>query len=125
MTGRAAVAIRRSLLFLVDVAAVVAFVVVGRDTHDEAPGFAGIVETAGPFLIALATGWGVARAWRHPERIATGAIVAAVTVVLGMVLRRGLFGEGIALAFVLVAAAFLGLTLVGWRGIAARFSSRP
>jgi len=125
MTGRAAVAIRRSLLFLVDVAVILAFVVIGRDTHDEAPGFTGVAQTAGPFLIALAAGWVAARAWRRPERVTTGVIVATVTIVLGLVLRRSLFGEGTALAFVLVAAAFLGLALVGWRGLAARFSSRP
>lgn len=106
-----------------DVLAVVVFVVVGRDTHDEAGTVAGVTETAAPFLIALVVAWAVTRAWRRPAAISTGASVAALTVTVGMLLRRLLFDEGTAFAFVVVASVFLALTLVGWRA-AARAASR-
>lgn len=108
-------------LLLLDPIAVVAFVAIGRDTHDEAPTLGGLVVTAAPFLIALGAGWLAARAWRNPVAISSGAVVAGVTLVLGMVLRRTAFGEGTAVAFVVVATLFLGCTMIGWRAIAGRF----
>jgi hypothetical protein len=114
------------LLLLLDPAVVVAFVAIGRDTHDEPPTLGGSAVTAAPFLIALAAGWLAARAWRSPFSIASGAVVATVTLVLGMVLRRTVFGEGTAIAFVVVATLFLGITMLGWRAIAGRFlADRP
>jgi hypothetical protein len=38
-----------------------------------------------------------------------------ITLVIGMVLRSAVWDDGTAAAFVIVATAFLGLTLVGWR----------
>ena len=46
-----------------DTAIVVAFVAIGRNNHDEDPGVAGLISTVAPFLIGLAVGWLVARAW--------------------------------------------------------------
>jgi hypothetical protein len=109
------------LLLLLDPVVVVAFVAIGRDTHDEAPTLGGLMVTAAPFLIALAAGWLAARAWRDPAGIPTGAVVAAVTLVLGMALRRTIFDEGTAVAFVVVATLFLGIAMLGWRAIAGRF----
>jgi hypothetical protein len=114
--------VRRLLLF-VDVAAIAAFVAIGRDTHDRADTLQGFVETAAPFLIAVAAGWLAARAWRDPVSVRVGVVVWAVTVVLGIVLRRAVFGDGIAAAFILVASAFLALFIVGWRAAAARLRS--
>lgn len=111
----------RRLLLGLDVVAVVAFVATGRDTHDRESTLAGLAETAAPFLIALAAGWLVARAWRSPASLQSGAIVWAVTLAGGMVMRRLVFGDGTAAAFVLVAAAFLAAFLLGWRMAAARF----
>jgi hypothetical protein len=51
-----------------------------------------------------------------------GAVVVVVTYVLGMGLRV-LSGRGIAPAFLVVAAVFLTLTMLGWRAVA-RFA-RP
>jgi len=53
---------------------------------------------------------GLDRLW--PE----GGVVLAVTYVLGMILRV-LSGRGIAGGFLVVAALFLALTLLGWRGV--------
>ena len=102
-----------------DTAMVVVFVAAGRRTHDQDPGIQGLIETAAPFLIGLVLTWLVARAWRRPDQPVTGVVVAAGTVIFGMLLRRFVFDEGTAMSFVLVASAFIGATLVGWRVIVA------
>ena len=111
----------RRLLILLDFGAVMLFVAIGRDTHDEASTWSGLLETAAPFLLALAGAWPVARVWRHPESAVTGGLVAVITVSLGMVFRNLLFDKGTDPAFVVIASLFLGGTIIGWRLIAARF----
>ena len=106
-----------------DTAFVVAFVAIGRNNHDEDPGLAGLVATAAPFLVGLALGWLVSRAWVHPFALRTGLIVWLVTVAGGMIVRR-LVGDGTAVSFVIVATLFLGATLVGWRLVAAAIAAR-
>lgn len=98
-----------------DVLAVVSFVVIGRRTHLRDGGLLDALETAAPFLIALVAGWLVGRAWQKPASFLVGAIVAATTLVGGTVLRRLAFGEGTAVAFVVVAALFLFGTMLAWR----------
>jgi hypothetical protein len=46
--------------------------------------------------------------------------VCAVTLVVGMVLRRVVFDDGTAWSFVVVATLFLALFLIGWRIVAHR-----
>jgi hypothetical protein len=101
-----------------DVALVVAFVLVGRRSHAEAGDLAGAASTAWPFLAALAAGWLVARAWRAPASRRTGLVVWLVTVALGQALR-GVAGQGSAVSFVVVTAVVLALFLLGWRALAA------
>ncbi len=100
---------------------VIVFAAIGRATHDGdvlGPFGSGLATTAWPFLAALLVGWLVTRAWRGPLAIVrTGLPVWAVTVILGMVLRA-LSGQGVAVAFVIVAAITLALFLLGWRAIA-------
>jgi uncharacterized membrane protein (Fun14 family) len=106
-----------------DVVAVIVFVVAGRATHGIEDTVSGIVHTASPFLIALALGWMVTRAWRDPASLKVGAGVLATTVIVGMLLRRFVFDDGTQLSFVLVATAFLALFLLGWR-VAEGYASR-
>lgn len=106
-----------------DVASVLVFVVAGRANHGAEESATGILHTAGPFLIALALGWAVTRAWQDPVSLRVGAGVLAVTVGAGMVLRRVVFDDGTQLSFVLVAGAFLTLFLLGWR-VGARLADR-
>jgi hypothetical protein len=111
------------LAVLFDVCSVLIFVVIGRVSHTEGETLAGIASTGWPFLCGLAAGWVVSRAWRHPIALrAAGLPVWLLTVALGMVLRV-VSGQGIAAAFVVVALAFLGLFLLGWR-LLARLVSR-
>ncbi|MCM3697264.1 DUF3054 domain-containing protein [Microbacterium oleivorans] len=109
--------------FGLDAVLVVVFAAIGRASHSEAP-FAGLATTAGPFLAALVTGWLLCLGWQAPRAILrTGFPVWAVTVAGGMILRA-LSGQGVQVAFVIVAASVLLLMLVGWRVVAALISRR-
>jgi hypothetical protein len=104
----------------IDIIAIVVFVAIGRRSHDEGSALGGIAAVAGPFLIGLAAGWLVARAWVRPMAPSTGFVVWPVTVLVGMVLRHFVFDRGTAMAFIIVATIVTGVFLVGWRMVAAR-----
>jgi hypothetical protein len=106
----------------IDALVVAVFVVAGRRSHHD-EGAWDAVEVAAPFLIALALGWLVARAWRTPLAPRTGVVLWAVTLVVGMVLRRLVFDRGTAVAFVVVAGVFL-LALPAWRLVLDRVRQR-
>jgi chromate transport protein ChrA len=99
----------------IDVFSVTLFVAIGRREHERGSAITGLIETAAPFLLALALAWVLLRAWRRPTDWRTGLGIWAITLVAGMVLRNIVFGDGTATSFVIVAAAFLALFLVGWR----------
>lgn len=108
----------------IDVACTVAFAGAGRQSHDEGTGASDVVATAAPFLLALGVGWLLVRAWRRPAAVSTGVALWPITVALGMLLRRTVFDRGTALSFVIVATAFVGLYLIGWRLIAREITAR-
>ncbi len=110
----------RARLLALDVVSVLVFVLIGRRQHDEGSALGGVAKTALPFLLALAVGWAVSRAWKRPFEGLTGLNVWLITVVLGLLLRRTIFDRGTAIAFVIVATVFLGVTLLGWRFVAWR-----
>ncbi|WP_420452763.1 DUF3054 domain-containing protein [Ilumatobacter sp.] len=110
---------RAPLAAAIDTALVVAFVAVGRRNHDEDPGLAGLVATGAPFLLGLAVGWVVARAWDHPTAVRSGLVIWPVTVAVGL-LVRWVTGAGTAPPFVVVATVVLGTALVGWRALGQR-----
>ena len=100
---------------MLDTCCVGAFVAIGRLSHGEGDTLAGFARTCWPFLAAAALGWALTRAWRRPDAVlASGIGVWLSTVVAGMALRV-VAGQGTAVAFVLVALAFLGLFMLGWR----------
>ncbi|MEV5568748.1 DUF3054 domain-containing protein [Spirillospora sp. NPDC052269] len=104
---------------VLDAVCVLVFVAIGRASHDEASSVTGFLNTAWPFLTGALIGWLATRAWRDPARLVPSGVgiwVAAVAV--GMLLRV-VSGQGIAVAFVIVATLFLGLVLLGWRAVAA------
>lgn len=101
-----------------DVVAVLAFVVLGRTSHDEGSYLAGTAATAWPFLVALGLGWLAVRGWRRPRAVwPTAVLVLAVTVVGAMALRV-LVGDGAPLPFVVVTTVVLAVFLLGWRAVA-------
>ncbi|CAB4858661.1 unannotated protein [freshwater metagenome] len=122
----AALTNRRSLLpFAADLLAVIVFVAIGRRTHDETGNvFVGAAKVAAPFLIAVAVGWLVARAWANPLSNATGAIIWLSTVIVGLLLRRFVFDRGTATPFIIVATAALCAFIMGWRGITRWYLAR-
>jgi len=78
-----------------------------------------------PFLAGLVLGWLAVRAWRRPSALVPSGVGAWLGAAgLGMVLRVTA-GQGTAVAFVLVALAFLGLFLLGWRVVARIFMRGP
>jgi hypothetical protein len=105
-----------------DIAVIVVFVAIGRRNHDEGSGFGEVLRIAAPFLIGLAAGWIVARAWRRPFDLMTGCTIWVITIVLGMVLRKTLFDRGTAFSFLIVASVFTGVLLIGWRVVARRIT---
>ena len=109
---------RRPLIVaaVLDIVSIIVFVAIGRNNHDEGGGTVhGTLSVAAPFLIALAVGWLLARAWRAPLAPATGIIVWLTTIIVGMPLRHWAFHRGTATAFIIVATLFTGVFLVGWR----------
>ncbi len=104
---------------LADVLCVLAFVIIGRASHQDGESLAGVTSTAWPFLAGLAAGEAATRAWRQPTALVpTGVGVWLATVALGQLLRA-VSGAGTDAAFIAVSAVFLGLFLIGWRLVAA------
>ena len=100
----------------------IVFVAIGRANHDHGDSLGGIVSTSWPFALGLAAAWLIlARRSRGGLGLGEGAFVVVVTVAIGMV-ARVLAGQGTAFAFILVALAFLGLEMEGWRLLARRAS---
>jgi hypothetical protein len=104
---------RRFLAF--DFVAVVLFVFFGRETHDQTNALGEIAGTAAPFLVALLGAWWASGALRRPTSLRTGLLVGVLTAVVGALVRRYIFGDGIANPFVFVATAFLVAFTLGWR----------
>jgi Protein of unknown function (DUF3054) len=103
------------LAVALDVGCVLIFVIIGRASHTKGESLAGIASTAWPFLAGLGVGWLAARGWRRPVAISPeGLAIWLCTVALGMILRV-VSGQGTAVAFIVVALAFLALFLLGWR----------
>lgn len=108
-----------AMAFAADVVLVVVFAVIGRASHQEDVSMGGVALTAWPFLVGLVAGWLVSLGWRAPlAPVRTGLGVWALTLSGGMLLRA-VSGQGVQVAFVIVAAIVLLLFLVGWRTIAA------
>jgi len=115
MTGMETVDQRVPLAAGLDTAVIVLFVAIGQREHDQDTAISGLINTAAPFLIALAIAWVTLRVWKNPTGWRTGLGVWAIVLVVGMLLRNLIFDDGTATSFVIVAAGFLGLFLIGWR----------
>jgi Protein of unknown function (DUF3054) len=109
------------LAVVLDCCCVLVFVIIGRASHTKGESLVGIASTAWPFLAGLGIGWVAARAWRQPAGLFPAGVGAWLGAVAGGMVLRMVSGQGTAFAFVLVALAFLGLFLLGWR-LAARLA---
>lgn len=101
--------------FAIDVVLVLIFALTGRGSHQESLTMLGVLQTAAPFLLALAALTLLSRPWTTHSRIwPTGVLVWLGTVALGLALRV-LFGATAAVPFIIVATIVLGVLLVGRR----------
>jgi len=103
---------------VIDVVVVLVFALIGRAAHKEGSTPDGVLVVALPFLVGLLVGWIASRAWLRPESPwPSGVVIVACTWAVGMGLRA-LTGAGTAASFLLVAAGFLVVLLLGWRAMA-------
>ena len=108
-----------------DAACLVAFVLIGRTSHDLHGGAGWFVAVLWPFAVgwlaaALVTRLYVAAS--HPWWRAAATVVLGVTVAL--VLRATLTTRATPVIFGVVAVSFLALTTLGWRLVVAALSRR-
>lgn len=106
------------LAAVIDLVIVITFIAIGRRNHDEEMSLSGFTTALAPFVIALALSWLVGRIWLDPTSARSGVIVWVGTVTAGMMLRKFLFDDGTATAFVIVASVFVGALVNGWRTFA-------
>jgi hypothetical protein len=104
---------RPLIAFAVDLLLVALFVVIGRASHREDQ--SAFLATFWPFATGLVVGWAASRGWRRPFSISrTGSASWLGTVLIGMLLRA-VSGQGVQVAFVVVASIVVAAFLLGWR----------
>jgi FtsH-binding integral membrane protein len=103
-----------------DALCVLLMVVIGTRNHDTDTGITGILFVAAPFWIALSLAHLAPLLQRTNRKEQNVYMVWGYTVIMGMVLRNLVFDRGTALAFIIVATVFLGITMFGWRALLAR-----
>ncbi len=106
--------------FFGDFAAVTLFIGIGQGLHERPDGMAAMADTAVPFLIGVSLAWTFPSIRRCSASLVCGAVSALVTAGVGVALRSLVFGDSIALGFILVTVAFLISSFVGWRYLWAR-----
>ena len=109
---------------VIDVVAVVVFVAIGRRNHDEGTALSGVLSVAAPFLIALLASWVGLRTWNEPFTRRSWAATWAITVIVGLLLRRLVFDRGIATPFIIVATITLGVLLALSRLLSQKLSAK-
>jgi len=116
--------LRAAGVFVVDLIAVVVFVLLGRTSHGESEALRGVLVTLWPFLSGMLVGWAVLLL--TGLRVAgyrAGVVLVVATVGVGMVLRHTVSHDGTPPSFVVAASTFLALFYLGWRAVA-RFAAR-
>jgi hypothetical protein len=101
-----------------DLVCVLALAVGGKSSHEAHESDWVVLVIAWPFAVAAALAhMGLARRGGPTRRVwPEGAIVVATTYLVGMVLRAA-SGRGLAPGFLVVAALFLAVTMLGWRAV--------
>lgn len=104
---------------LADLVCVLAFAIGGKSSHEAGDSDWVVLAIVWPYAVAaLVAHVGLLVRERPTGRVwPEGVVVLAVTYVLGMGLRA-VSGRGLAPGFLVVAAIFLALTMLGWRGVA-------
>lgn len=108
-----------------DLVCVLALAIGGKSSHDpDGPALA-VLGIAWPFAVAAVLAHAVlVRGGRRTRRVwPEGVSVFVAAYVLGMLLRAA-SGRGLDPAFLLVAATFLAVTMLGWRAVV-HLAARP
>jgi hypothetical protein len=105
--------------WILDTLVVLSFVAIGRDAHGLTNDWGATLEVALPFLLGLSVGIGIAMAWMDPTNWLGGLVIATVTVIGGLALRKYMFQDGTASTFVWLTAGWMTAWMVGWRLVAA------
>ena len=103
-----------------DALCVLLMVVIGTRNHKTDTGITGVLFVAAPFWIALTLAHLAPLSQRKNRKDPNTYVVWGYTVVMGMLLRNLVFDRGTAVAFIIVATVFLGITMFGWRALLAR-----
>jgi hypothetical protein len=108
--------VRRLGSLVLDLVCVLALAVGGKSSHDAGESEWVVLAIVWPFALATAVAHGALISRDRPTHLLwpDGAMILAVTYALGMLLRA-LSGRGLAPGFLVVAAIFLTLTMLGWR----------
>ena len=108
-----------------DLVCVLALAIGGKNSHEAGDSDWVVLVIVWPFSLAAAAVhvWLVAQGRQTSRVWPEGVLVLAVTYVLGMVLRA-ISGRGMAPGFLVVAALFLTLTMLGWRVVALLLTRR-
>lgn len=111
--------LRRLWPLLADLACVLALAIGGKSSHEAGDSDWVVLAIVCPFALAVVVAHGVLLGRDRPARRLwpEGITVLAVTYVVGMLLRA-LSGRGLAAGFLVVAALFLAVTMLGWRCVA-------
>jgi FtsH-binding integral membrane protein len=101
---------------IADLVCVLVFAAAGKASHEAGRSEWVVLAIVWPFAVAVLAAHValLSRARQTRSVWPDGVLVLAVTYVLGMVLRV-VSGRGIAVGFLVVAAVFLALTMLGWR----------
>ena len=103
-----------------DVVCLVAFVALGRSSHDLHGGGGWFVAVLWPFIVGWALAALVTGLYRAPARPSWRAAATCVLgVTLALVLRATLTGRSTPVVFGVVALCFLALATLGWRAVVA------
>jgi hypothetical protein len=106
--------------YALDALCVLLMVVIGTRNHETDTGITGILFVGAPFWIAMSLTHLAPLLQRKNRNDPNPHMVWGYTVVMGMLLRNLVFDRGTAVAFIIVATVFLGITMFGWRAVVAR-----
>ena len=109
-------AARRLWPVAADLVCVLALAAGGKSSHEAGDSDWVVLVIVWPFAVAAVLAH-LVLAWRGRQALRVwpeGTVVLAVTYMLGMVLRA-ISGRGLAPGFLVVAALFLAVTMLGWR----------
>ncbi|MCT1460220.1 DUF3054 domain-containing protein [Aestuariimicrobium sp. p3-SID1156] len=109
---------QKQFAILIDILLTIVFIAIGRASHSEGLRPVEILQTAWPFLLALAIGW-VVMLVRKREHMGVGAgIFLWITTWIGGIILRVASGDTAETAFIIVAGVTLAVFLIGWRLLA-------